>query len=65
MQRGTDRQGMNKHGLDAIDIHILSAVQEHGLLSKTRLAEIVNLSPSPCLAAGAPPRGRLQRVPKP
>lgn len=37
-----------KHGLDAIDIRILSAVQQHGQLSKTRLAEIVNLSPTPC-----------------
>jgi len=39
---------MKKSGLDAIDIRILSAVQEHGQLSKTRLAELVNLSPSPC-----------------
>jgi len=39
---------MKKSGLDAIDIRILSAVQRHGHLSKTRLAEIVNLSPSPC-----------------
>jgi len=39
---------MKKSGLDAIDIRILSAVQKHGRLSKTRLAEIVNLSPSPC-----------------
>jgi Lrp/AsnC family transcriptional regulator, regulator of ectoine-degradation genes len=37
-----------KHGLDAIDIRILSAVQKHGQLSKTKLAEIVNLSPTPC-----------------
>ena len=36
-------------GLDAIDIRILAAVQQHGQLSKTRLAEIVNLSPTPCL----------------
>lgn len=41
---------MKRHGLDATDIRILSAVQEHGPLSKTRLAEIVNLSPTPCLA---------------
>ena len=41
---------MKKTGLDAIDLRILGAVQEHGQLSKTRLAEIVNLSPSPCLA---------------
>lgn len=39
---------MKKTGLDATDIRILSAVQKHGQLSKTRLAEIVNLSPSPC-----------------
>lgn len=36
-------------GLDAIDIRILAAVQAHGQLSKTRLAELVNLSPTPCL----------------
>ncbi|MGA8259969.1 MAG: Lrp/AsnC family transcriptional regulator [Arenicellales bacterium] len=41
---------MKKSGLDATDIRILSAVQKHGPLSKTRLAEIVNLSPSPCWA---------------
>ncbi len=41
---------MNKPGLDATDIRILSAVQKHGQLSKTRLAEIVNLSPTPCWA---------------
>ncbi len=37
-----------KHGLDATDIRILSAVQAHGQLSKTQLARIVNLSPTPC-----------------
>lgn len=41
---------MKKQALDAIDIRILSAVQCHGQLSKTRLAEIVNLSPTPCWA---------------
>ena len=41
---------IRKLGLDATDIRILSAVQKHCPLSKTRLAEIVNLSPSPCLA---------------
>ena len=41
---------MKKFGLDATDIRILSAVQKHGQLSKTKLAEIVNLSPTPCLA---------------
>lgn len=41
---------MKKFSLDATDIRILSAVQEHGKLSKTKLAEIVNLSPTPCWA---------------
>lgn len=41
---------MSKIGLDATDIRILSAVQKHGQLSKTRLAEIVGLSPTPCWA---------------
>jgi Lrp/AsnC family transcriptional regulator of ectoine degradation len=41
---------MKKQGLDATDIRILSAVQQHGQLSKTRLAELVNLSPTPCWA---------------
>lgn len=41
---------MKKSALDAIDIRILAAVQQHGQLSKTRLAEIVNLSPTPCWA---------------
>jgi len=41
---------MKRTGLDATDIRILGAVQRHGQLSKTRLAEIVNLSPSPCWA---------------
>jgi Lrp/AsnC family transcriptional regulator, regulator of ectoine-degradation genes len=41
---------MKNFGLDATDIRILSAVQKHGQLSKTRLAEIVNLSPTPCWA---------------
>ena len=36
--------------LDATDIRILSAVQKHGQLSKARLAEIVNLSATPCWA---------------
>lgn len=39
---------MKKLGLDAADIRILSAVQRHGQLSKTRLAEIVNISATPC-----------------
>ncbi|MBW4029029.1 MAG: Lrp/AsnC family transcriptional regulator [Acidobacteria bacterium] len=41
---------MKKCGLDATDIRILNAVQKHGQLSKTKLAEIVNLSPTPCWA---------------
>ncbi len=41
---------MKKTGLDATDIRILSAVQQHGQLSKTKLAELVNLSPTPCWA---------------
>jgi len=41
---------MSKHGLDATDIRILSAIQKHGQLSKTKLAEIVNISASPCWA---------------
>lgn len=39
---------MKRLRLDAIDVRILSAVQEHGPLSKTKLAEVVNLSPTPC-----------------
>lgn len=41
---------MKKLGLDGTDIRILSAVQQHGHLSKARLAELVNLSPTPCWA---------------
>ena len=41
---------MKNISLDAIDIRILSAVQNHGQLSKSKLAEIVNLSPTPCWA---------------
>ncbi|WP_269584272.1 Lrp/AsnC family transcriptional regulator [Roseibium sp. Sym1] len=37
-------------GLDATDIRILGAVQKYGQLSKTKLAEIVNLSATPCWA---------------
>ncbi len=39
---------MKKIALDAIDIQILSAVQQYGQLSKSKLAEVVNLSPTPC-----------------
>lgn len=41
---------MSKFGLDAADIRILGAVQKHGQLSKSKLAEIVRLSPTPCWA---------------
>jgi Lrp/AsnC family transcriptional regulator of ectoine degradation len=39
---------MKKFVLDAVDIRILSAVQQHGKISKSRLSELVNLSPTPC-----------------
>lgn len=39
---------MRKFSLDPTDIRILVAVQMHGPLSKTKLSEIVNLSPTPC-----------------
>lgn len=41
---------MKKLALDATDIRILTAVQSHGQLSKTRLSEIVNISATPCWA---------------
>lgn len=41
---------MRKIAIDAADIRILRAVQQHGQLSKTRLSELVNLSPTPCWA---------------
>jgi len=34
--------------LDAIDLRILAAVEEHGRMSKTALAEKVSLSATPC-----------------
>ena len=40
----------DKTALDAADIRILTAVQRHGYLSKSKLAEAVNLSPTPCWA---------------
>jgi Lrp/AsnC family transcriptional regulator of ectoine degradation len=46
---------MKKTGLDRTDLRILSAIQEHGRVSKSRLAELVNLSPTPCWA-------RLERL---
>ena len=39
---------MSKIKLDAIDMRILGAVEEHGRMSKTALAEKVNLSATPC-----------------
>lgn len=39
---------MKKVRLDDTDIRILSAVQRHGPLSKSKLAVAVNLSPTPC-----------------
>ncbi len=41
---------MKRLGLDAADIRILSALQQHGQLSKARLAEMVNISATPCWA---------------
>ncbi len=41
---------MKRIGLDAADIRILCAVQQHGQLSKARLAEIANISATPCWA---------------
>ena len=45
-----DGQRMKTTRLDATDIRILAAIQRHGQLSKSRLAEIVHLSPTPCWA---------------
>ncbi|MFT4746810.1 MAG: Lrp/AsnC family transcriptional regulator of ectoine degradation [Congregibacter sp.] len=39
---------MKKMALDATDIRILCVVQKQGHLSKSRLAELVHLSPTPC-----------------
>ncbi|SEQ80239.1 transcriptional regulator, AsnC family [Amphritea atlantica] len=39
---------MKKVILDAVDVRILSAVQQHGQISKSRLSELVSLSPTPC-----------------
>lgn len=41
---------MKKSVLDATDIRILTAIQSHGQISKTRLSEIVNISATPCWA---------------
>jgi len=54
MERSTgltgQKQNRDRQGLDPTDIRILSAVQKHGQLSKTKLAEVVNLSATPCWA---------------
>ncbi|WP_253479435.1 Lrp/AsnC family transcriptional regulator [Natronocella acetinitrilica] len=39
---------MRRIGIDAADVRILCALQQHGQLSKTKLSELVNLSPTPC-----------------
>lgn len=41
---------MKAPALDAADIRILCALQQHGQLSKSQLAEIVGLSSTPCWA---------------
>ncbi len=41
---------MKNTGLDPIDIRILSALQRHGQLGKTKLSEQVALSPTACWA---------------
>ena len=46
---------MKRIGLDATDIRILSAVQQYGQLSKNKLAEVANISATPCWA-------RLERL---
>lgn len=40
---------MSKIGIDAIDLRILSALQENARISNIELAAQVGLSPSPCL----------------
>lgn len=39
---------MKKIALDATDIRILGVLQRNGHLSKSKLSELVNLSPTPC-----------------
>lgn len=41
---------MKKTALDAADIRILRVLQQHGQLSKSKLAELVGLSATPCWA---------------
>lgn len=39
----------NRHKLDRIDVKILSELQKNGRITNVELADLVNLSPSPCL----------------
>jgi Lrp/AsnC family transcriptional regulator of ectoine degradation len=39
---------MKNFVVDTVDIRILSAIQQHGQISKSKLSELVNLSPTPC-----------------
>lgn len=39
---------MKKIALDGIDVRILGVIQNHGQISKAKLSELVNLSPTPC-----------------
>jgi DNA-binding Lrp family transcriptional regulator len=41
---------VNLPKLDRIDIHILAELQKNGRVTNAQLAELVGLSPSPCLA---------------
>src|SRR6056297_4158386 len=41
---------MKRLALDAADIRILCALQQHGQMSKARLAEVCSLSATPCWA---------------
>ncbi len=42
-------RGKARHKLDRIDIKILYELQKNGRITNVELAELVNLSPSPCL----------------
>jgi len=48
---------MKNTSLDITDIRILSALQQNGRLSKFKLSELINLSPTPCWV-------RLERLKK-
>ncbi len=39
----------NRHKLDRIDLKILTELQRNGRITNVELADLVNLSPSPCL----------------